>query len=168
MSDLSPRDVDGQFYALVGGLHLGGAEPLVAAGEGHPATLVRRLTPKDEDLSGTRARFLMTTFDKNDNLIAYGWRTDLRLLSHKPTEVPGLQQLGVQIVDECGYYTGDRTSVISVVYSRIWVEDLGRVRRSGAACEPSDAWLRGALDDPNEPVVEPLHPVAGRHHVLGA
>ncbi|GAA2500642.1 hypothetical protein GCM10009858_43690 [Terrabacter carboxydivorans] len=164
MDELTPRDVDTRFGALVGAF---GWEdrPANDPAMGVPALLVRRLRVGDPAPAGARARFLMTTFEDGE-LTAYGWRADLRIGSPEVVDAPGLKEPGVQLVEEREYYLRSGETSVCVDISRVWVEELVRVPSDQISAEGS--WLRPVLEDPNAPRVEPLSLVAGRPHLLGS
>lgn len=164
MDELTPRDVDTRFGALVGAYGWGD-ESVDNSAMGVPALLVRRLRAGDAVPPGARARFLMTTFEEGD-LRAYGWRTDLRIGSPDVMTAPGLKEPGVQLVDEREYYLGVAGTGVCVDISRVWVEELVQV--PSAQFSPDGSWLRPVLEDPNAPRVESLSLVAGRPHLLGS
>lgn len=164
MDELTPRDIETRFGALVGAYGRRD-EPTDDLALGVPAILVRRLRAGDAVLPGARARFLMTTFEEGE-LTAYGWRTDLRIGSPDVMNAPGLKEPGVQLVDERDSYLGATETGVCVDISRVWVEELVRVPR--AQFSPDGSWLRPVLEDPNAPRVEPLSLVAGRPHLLGS
>lgn len=164
MDELTPRDVERRFGDLVGDFGWG-EESGDDLALGVPAILVRRLRAGDAIPAGARARFLMTTFDEGE-LRAYGWRTGLRIGSPDAVDAPGLKEAGVELVDEREYYLGSAETGVYVDISRVWVEELVRVPRTGFS--PEGSWLRPVFDDPNAPQVELLRPVAGRTHPLGS
>lgn len=164
MDELTPRDVDTRFGALVGAYGWGD-EPTDDLALGVPAMLVRRLRAGDAVPRGARARFLMTTFEEG-KLTAYGWRTDLRIGSADVIAAAGLKEPGVQLLDERDYYLGSAEAAVYVDISRVWVEELVQVPRSRFS--PEGSWLRPVLEDPNAPRVEPLSLAAGRPHLLGS
>src|SRR5689334_2528328 len=98
MDELTPRDVDQRFGALVGDFGWDD-EPAGNSVPGVPALLVRRLRDGDSFAVGSRARFLMTTY-VNGELTAYGWRTDLRVASADLLALPGLKEPGIRLVEE--------------------------------------------------------------------
>ncbi|GAB2752596.1 hypothetical protein GCM10027039_08260 [Terrabacter koreensis] len=164
MGELTPRDVDRRFDALVGDFgwddeNLGNSVP------GAPALLVRRLRDGDSFPVGARARFLMTTYDDGE-LTAYGWRNDLRVASADPLNLPGLKEPGIRLVEEREHYLSGGEGGVVVDMSRVWVEELVRVPRSRLT--QAGSWLQPVLEDPNEPRVEPLSPVPGRKHLIGS
>lgn len=163
MDELTPGDVNRRFGALVGAF--GWDDQSDDLANGVPATLVRRLRPGDAVPANARARFLMTTF-QGEQLAAYGWRTDLRIGSSEMRDVPGLKEPGVQLVDEREHYLERSEEAVWVDISRVWVEELVHVPRSRVS--PYESWLRPVLEDQNAPHLEPLHPVAGRPHLIGA
>jgi hypothetical protein len=164
VDELTPRDVDTRFGALVGAYGWED-ESVDNSAMGVPALLVRRLRVGDPAPAGARARFLMTTFEDGE-LTAYGWRTDLRIGSADVMGAPGLKEPGVQLLDERDFYMGSAEAAVCVDISRVWVEELVQVPRSRFS--PEGSWLRPVLEDPNEPRVEPLSRVAGRPHLLGS
>ncbi len=164
MDELTPRDVDRRFGALVGAFGWD-SETDDDLTSGVPATLVRRLRPGDVIPVNARARFLMTTFEGQE-LAAYGWRTGLRIGSRDVRHLPSLKEPGVQLVDERDHYLDAGADAVWVDISRVWVEELVHVPRSHVPTE--GAWLRSVLDDQNAPRIEPLQPVAGRSHLIGS
>ncbi len=168
VDDLSPEDVDMRFGSLVSGLDVDNPA-LDGVDRGRRlAILVERLDPDDIVLIGARARFLMTTFDDAGRLAAYGWRTDLRVHSDVIPQVRGLRQPGVQLIDEREHYSGVDRGAVTVEVSRVWVERLVEVHELDVPDSGEADWLRSVVADPNQPIVEPLHSVARRHHLVGA
>lgn len=163
MDELTPRDVDRRFGILVGAVGWDDADD--DRPRGVPARLVRRLRAGDQVPAEARARFLMTTFDGGE-LVAYGWRSDLRIASADVRGMPGLKEPGVQLVDERAYYLGRNQEGVWVDISRVWVEELVHVPRSRISSQES--WLHPILEDQNAPRIEPLQPVAGRAHLVGS
>src|SRR4051794_41124698 len=127
MDELTPRDVDRRFGALVGDFGWDD-ESRDSSAVGAPALLVRRLREGDVVTAGSRARFLMTTYDDGE-LTAYGWRSDLRVASADQLDVPGLKEPGIQLVEERDHYLGDGDGTVVVDISRVWIEELVRVPR---------------------------------------
>lgn len=164
MDELTPQDVDRRFGALVGDFGWDDESP-DGSGVGAPALLVRRLREGDVVPAGSRARFLMTTYDDGE-LTAYGWRSDLRIASAELVDLPGLKEPGIQLLDERDHYLGVDQNGVAVDISRVWVEEL--VRIPGSRLSSSGSWLHPVLEDPNAPRVEPLSPVPGRTHLIGA
>lgn len=165
MDDVGPGELHRQFGSLVRSLE--GDLRQVEEAETRPAILIERLASLEGAVPiGTRARFLMTTYVEGE-LVAYGWRTDLRVTSGIESVVPGLAEPGVGLADESAYYGGENVGVQTGI-SRVWVETLVRVPATEPAPESPDAWLASVLRNPNEAHVEPLHPVARRHHLLGS
>ena len=166
MNDFSPGEVERRFGELVDGFGWS-FDPGTDAGLGEPAILVKRLRAGDEVPVGARARFLMTTYDGDGELVGYGWRTDLRIHSPAICCVMGLNEPGVQLVDEREHYTGESHTLVTVDISRVWVEELVRVPAAQRG-DDADDWWRCALDDPNQPRVERLHRAPGRPHLIGS
>ena len=108
----------------------------------------------------------MTSYDEAGELAAYGWRTDLRIRASGHPAISGLQEPGVHLVDERDWYANTDSEGVWVDISRVWVEQLTVL--SDAPGSGSSTWLQGVLENPNEPVIETLHPVPGRHHLTGA
>jgi len=166
MSELTPHEVQARFAALVGDLEIQSSD--ASTGCGHPAILLSRLTHDSEDLAGRRARLRIPKFNEHQGPATHGWRTDLRILSDTPTLAGGAGQAVVSVIDEAGFYSEDHSGAAIIDCSRLWVEELVRVPPDSVDLGTPGAWLRGPLEDPNEPMVEPLHPVARRPHLIGS
>lgn len=167
MSELTPGEIQARFAALVGDLDV------YPQGDpthrwGHPAILVRRLTYDFENLAGSRARLLIAPGSENQELAPHGWRTDLRILSSTPAPVGEGGQATVLVIDEAAFYSEDHTSAVLVDRSRLWVEELVRVPPDAVDLDGPGVWLSGDLEVPDEPLVEPLRPVARRPHLIGS
>lgn len=135
--------------------------------ETRPALLIERLAGLHREVPiGTRARFLLTTY-VDEELAAYGWRSDLRIRTPVEATVPGLDEPGVGLIEERDYYLDRGTAGIKVGVSRVWVESLVRVPAGEPTAGGPDAWMSSILENPNQPVIELLHPVARRHHMIG-
>lgn len=166
MDEPSRREIDQEFVRMIQGLD--SQIDVFDTLETQPALLIERLASLRREVPvGSRARFLMTTYIDGE-LAAYGWRSDLRVTTPVVPSVAGLDEPGVGLIDERTYYLDPAAHGISVGVSRVWVESLVHVTVSAAAHGSGDAWMRGIVTNPNRPFIEPLHPVARRHHLIGA
>ncbi len=166
MNELTPREVQARFAALIGDLEIQSSD--ASMGCGHPAILLSRLTPDSEGVAGSRTRLRFATFNEHRGLATHGWRTDLRILSDTPTLADGAGQAVVSVIDEVGFHSEDHSGAAIIDCSRLWVEELVRVPSDSVDLGTPGAWLRGPLEDPNEPMVEPLHPVIRHPHLIGS
>ncbi|WP_347354617.1 hypothetical protein [Intrasporangium sp.] len=164
MGDYTDDQIEREFGSIIDGLDL--HEPGAVGAELRPALRVERLRAGDAVPLGGRARFLMTSYDGDGRLAVYGWRTDLRIQASGRTDVPGLHEPGVHLVDECDWYTTSERQGVWVDISRVWVEQLALLDEMPSP-GPS-AWLQGIVENHNAPVLESLHQVPGRHHLTGA
>ncbi len=167
MSELTPGEIQARFAALVGDLDVDPQGDLTQRW-GHPAILVRRLTDDFESVAGSRARLLLATCSENQELAAHGWRTDLRILGDTPTQAGEADGATVRVIDEAAFYNEDHISAVLVDRSQLWVEELVRVPPNSVDLAGPGAWLSEAPEDPNEPMIEPLHPIARRPHLIGS
>jgi len=167
MNELTPGEIQARFAALVGELDVDRQEDPTKR-LGHPAILVRRLTDDCESLAGGRARLLLATCSENQELATHGWRTDLRILSDTPTQGGEVCRTTVLVIDEAAFHSEDQSAAVLVDRSQLWVEELVRVPSDSVDLAGPGAWLPEAPEDPNEPMVEPLHPVARRPHLIGS
>ncbi|AXG14963.1 hypothetical protein DN585_17505 [Intrasporangium calvum] len=167
VDDLSPDDIDLRFGSLVSGLDVDMPSHADVDQGRRLAIVAERLDADDMVLVGSRARYLMTSFEAG-RLAAYGWRTDLRVCSDVIPQVDGLRQAGIQLIDEREHYLGGDAGVVTVEVSRVWVERLMEVCDGDIPTTGDADWLRSVVTDPNQPIIEPLHSVARRHHLIGA
>ncbi|HEY5180095.1 MAG TPA: hypothetical protein VIJ07_10060 [Dermatophilaceae bacterium] len=138
-----------------------------------PAVLCIRAVDFREPLVGRRARFWLTSFNQDGELIALGWRDGLRIVS----EVQDLRgQVGrvveptVRVQEEADYYralSGEDMPRLAAGFSRIWVEQyIGHAESQQNMCRDSDrqpncnAWLADVAEDPGRPRV--IRPVPAR------
>ncbi|MDN5795873.1 MAG: hypothetical protein L0H79_09000 [Intrasporangium sp.] len=163
MAEDTGDELGREFGSIIAGLELG---ETTRESAWRPVVRVERLKVGDTVPIGARARFLMTSYDDSAQLATYGWRTDLRIHAAGAPALPGLHEPGAYLVDERDWYTDSDPAGVWVDLSRVWVERL-TVQQDAHDVMQSD-WLGAVVQDPNSPVLEPLQPVPGRHHLTGA
>ena len=159
-------DATGEDFALPVGWEVRQFKP--------PAVLCIRSVDFREPLVGRRARFWLTSFDQDGELIALGWRDGLRIVSGVQDlrgQLDRVVEPTVRVQEEADYYralSGEKGLLgLAAGVSRVWVEQyVGHAGLEQSAHEDMDpqsnpnSWLADVSDDPSGPRI--FRPVPAR------
>lgn len=138
-----------------------------ASGMCVPALLIRRASGLHEPLLGRRARYLITSHGSDGQIIAYGWKDGLRVISEVIHHVQGIEEPAVWIQEEREYYEGClTTNRFAVGVSRLWVEQYVSRRDAPPVMDPQP-WLDNLNRNPNTPELRSLQMAEGHPDPVG-
>ena len=161
MDDAAKDAFDAQYR------HLFTGDEAHVTGTQVPALLIRRARDFNEPLMGRRARFLMTSYSRDGEWLAHGWKDSLRIVSESVTPVDGIDEPAVWIQEERDFY-GDcfTTNRFAVGISRVWIEQYVSTRQPVAVPSPH-AWIDNLNRNPNAPELRSLQPAEGHPDPIG-